>query len=265
MSNDPIDEDAIDALAIAYSDAGTARLLVERAGFPPGRIPAFSTAMVFWHKVATDANNGLLRGGLRPILERAAKEFPGNSTFAPYAPASSPASSSPAAASTPAATPKPAGPIRIFISYSHKDEAYRETLETRLKVIGRLIPLDIWHDRRMLAGTKLAEKILEQLTLADVVLLLISPDFMASDYCFSKEMEEALRNYELNQGLPVPIIVRPDATWHLHQIGQHLALPRDGKAISKWPDADDAWHDVSEGLRRLLADLAQQRALPPTP
>jgi hypothetical protein len=262
MSTDKQEQQAIDALVDTYSDAGSARVVLELAGFPRGRIPAFSNAMVFWHNVAADARNGMLPGGIRPILEQAAKQWPHNPAFAPYAPSAPPASSPSTAAAAP---PKqaPAGPIRIFVSYAHADETYRERLETRLKGIARLLPIEFWHDRKMLAGTKLTKEIFAQMAVADVVLLLVSPDFMASDYCFSKEMAEALKKYEHNKGLPVPIIIRPESTWYGHQIGQHLALPTDGKAISKWSDADDAWEDVSRGLQALLTDLAQKRGLLP--
>jgi internalin A len=113
----------------------------------------------------------------------------------------------------------------------------------------------------LFAGTNVSDEIYKQLAVADVVLLLVSPDFMASDYCFSLEMAEALRKYEANQGLPIPIIVRPELSWKSDQIGQHLALPRDGKAISKWSDPDDAWEDVSHGLQCVLEDLARHRGL----
>jgi hypothetical protein len=166
---------------------------------------------------------------------------------------------------TPERDPTPAEPapqrIRIFISYHHLDDPYREQLETRLRAIERLLPIEYWHDRKALAGTRLIDEILARLAVADVVLLLVSPEFMASDYCFSTEMAEALRKYEENAGIPVPIIIRPESTWASHRIGQHLALPNDGKSISRWPDPDDAWEDVSRGLQRLLTDLAQRRGL----
>jgi len=265
VSTDEQEQRALDALIDVYSNEKSATLLVKLAGFPPGRIPSFSNAMVFWHHVTSDARNGVLPGGVRPIFEQAAKQFPHNSAFAPYAPSVPSTTSSPD--TTPASTapkPAPTGPIRIFVSYSHADRDYLEKLDTRLKAIRHQIPIDVWDDRKILAGTQLSKKIIEQLQLADVVILLISPDFMASDYCFSKEMAEALRKYEQNEGLPVPIIIRPEATWSSHKIGQHLALPRDGKAVSKWPDPDDAWEDISKGLQALLTDLAQKRGLLPS-
>lgn len=263
MSIDNQEQRAIDALVDTYSDAASARVVLELAGFPRGRIPAFSNAMVFWHNVTADARNGVLPGGIRPILEQAAKQWPHNPAFARYAPSARPASSPSTATAAP---PKhaTAGPIRIFVSYSHKDPTYLEQLETRLHALGRRIPIDIWDDRKLLAGSKLKEKIIEQLGLADVVILLISPDFMASDYCFSVEMVEALKKYEREEGHAVPIIIRPESTWFDHQIGEHLALPKDGKAISKWSDPDDAWEDVSRGLKALLTELAQKRGLLPS-
>ncbi|MCA9710523.1 MAG: toll/interleukin-1 receptor domain-containing protein, partial [Myxococcales bacterium] len=121
------------------------------------------------------------------------------------------------------------------------------------------LPIDYWHDRHFFSSATATAEIYTQLEVADVVILLISPDFMASDYCFSKEMVQALQKYEKDRGVPVPIIIRPESTWHQHQIGQHQALPRDGRAISKWPDPDDAWENVTQGLQALLEDLARKR------
>ena len=67
--------------------------------------------------------------------------------------------------------------------------------------------------------------------------------------------------YEAGGGIAVPIIIRPDPTWSRHAIGEHQALPKDAKAISKWPSSDDAWESVSEGLLRLLERLAKDRGL----
>ena len=151
-------------------------------------------------------------------------------------------------------------PIRIFISYAHKDETFRQKLEVRLKSIGRVVSIEYWSDPKILAGARFEDDIFKQLETADVVILLISPDFMASDYCFSIEMGKALKKYEeTGRGVPVPIVVRPEPTWTHHKIGQHQALPKHATAISKWNDEDDAWESVSEGLLALLRDIESRR------
>jgi hypothetical protein len=67
-------------------------------------------------------------------------------------------------------------------------------------------------------------------------------------------MEVALEQYEHEGRLPVPIIVRRTPAWHESKIGRHLALPTDGKPLSAWPDADEFWGEVEEGLRRLTRE-----------
>jgi len=157
-----------------------------------------------------------------------------------------------------------AKPICIFISHSHheRDRLFLDQLEVRLEAIKRLIPIDPWHDRMLLAGTHTSEAIYAQLAVADVVLLLVSPEFMASEQGFSVEMVEALKKYENGRGIPVPILIRPENTWRQHQIGQLQALPKNGPAISMWQQKEDeAWLDVADGLQALLTDLAQRRGL----
>ena len=86
--------------------------------------------------------------------------------------------------------------IKLFISYSHADEAHKERLEKHLKAISRILPLTAWSDRHLFAGEAVDEQIFQQLNTADIVLLLVSPDFINSDYCFTKEMERALERYK---------------------------------------------------------------------
>jgi len=146
--------------------------------------------------------------------------------------------------------------IKLFISYAHKDEALRERLDIELKNIQRSLPLEYWHDRNLLAGSLVHQEILKQLQQADIVLLLISPDFVASDYCFSKEMEIALKQYEQGKNLVIPVIIRKTADWHNYAIGNHTALPKDGRPLKQWQlDEDEFWADVQTGIRRCVKSL----------
>ncbi len=82
---------------------------------------------------------------------------------------------------------------------------------------------------------------------------------MASDYCFSIEMERALKKYEDKAGVPIPIIVRQTDAWHEHDIGRHNALPKDGKPLKQWPDPDAFWADVQKGIRRQVERIIHRR------
>ncbi|WP_245707068.1 COR domain-containing protein [Thiothrix caldifontis] len=138
--------------------------------------------------------------------------------------------------------------IKLFISYSHADEAHKERLEKHLKAISRTLPLTAWSDRHLFAGEAVDEQIFQQLNTADIVLLLVSPDFINSDYCFTKEMERALERYQDEGNVVIPVIIRHTASWRNHKIGQIVALPKDGKPLAKWEDADEFWGSVENGI-----------------
>ncbi len=151
---------------------------------------------------------------------------------------------------------KPSQSVKIFISYSHKnDEKYKDELVVTLKGIQREFPqLEWWHDRELEAG-EWKKQILSKLKEADIVMLLISRDFMASNYCFNIEMQEALSKYQDKGHLVIPIIVRYTESWHKHEIGQFQALPKDAKPLDEWKNPDRFWGNVQRGLERELEQL----------
>jgi hypothetical protein len=103
--------------------------------------------------------------------------------------------------------------LEVFYSYSHKDESLRQKLETHLSLLQREALIKPWHDRCISAGTKWSNQIDDHVHSADIILLLISPDFLASNYCFDIEMKIALDRHEKKQAIVVPIILRP-VDWH---------------------------------------------------
>jgi Leucine-rich repeat (LRR) protein/3',5'-cyclic AMP phosphodiesterase CpdA len=141
---------------------------------------------------------------------------------------------------------------RIFISYAEEDRSYRDELVTQLTLLKRQVAIEPWHDGQLLAGAKIADEIGKQLDTADLVLLLVSPNFVSSEKCFSDEMARALKKYDEKRGAVVPIVVRPTTGWKDLVLGRHRTLPSNEQPISRWSDKDDAWADVSEGLLRLL-------------
>jgi hypothetical protein len=145
-------------------------------------------------------------------------------------------------------------PIEVFFSYSHKDEGLREELEVHLAALRREGLIAQWHDRRIGAGEDWKESISEHLDRASLVLLLVSPDFIASDYCYDVEMTRALNRMARGEALVIPVIVRP-SDWNAAPFARIQALPRDAKPITRWPDRDEAWLDVARGLRAAVAKL----------
>ena len=139
--------------------------------------------------------------------------------------------------------------VRLFYSYAHKDETLRNELETHLKILERLQLIAPWHDRRIIASEEWKGEIDENLEQADIILLLVSADFIASDYCWDKEMTRALERHETGEATVVPVIIR-DVNWTDAPFAKLQALPKDGKPVTKWTNRDSAWKSVSKGIER---------------
>ena len=156
-------------------------------------------------------------------------------------------------------------PVTLFYSYSHKDEALRDELATHLTILKRLGILAEWHDRQITAGEQWADQINENLETAQIILLLISADFLASEYCYSKEMRRALERHTAGQACVIPVIVRP-VDWQGAPFSMLQAVPKNAKAVSLWASRDEAWEDAAKSIRAAIEKFAKASApLPATP
>lgn len=140
--------------------------------------------------------------------------------------------------------------MTVFYSYCHADEEYRIELEKWLKQLVSDGAISEWHDRKITAGTDWERDIEQHLSEADVLLLLVSQDFLASEAC-RKELKYGIENCD--QVRTVPIILKPCA-WKDSKISGLQAIPKDAKPISSWRDRDEAWLDVYERLKDVLMD-----------
>lgn len=145
----------------------------------------------------------------------------------------------------------------IFFSYSHVDEDLRDQLETHLSGLRRQGIISSWHDRKITAGTELGKSIDNHLNAADIILLLVSPDFIDSDYCYAQEMKRALERHQTGEARVIPVILRP-CDWHDLPFGKLLAAPIDGRPITMWPNIDQAFLDVVTAIKRALKELGQK-------
>jgi internalin A len=143
--------------------------------------------------------------------------------------------------------------LHIFVSYAHKDEALREELGTHLGMLKRQGLIEDWHDRKILPGSRWAIQIDEELKRSQVILLLVSADFISSDYCYGIEMDEAMKKEAEGEACVIPIIVRP-CEWQQASFGALQALPKDGRPITTWTNADEAWLDAVSGIRRIVKE-----------
>ena len=140
---------------------------------------------------------------------------------------------------------------QVFLSYSHRDEAMRDRLQVHLAMLKRNGLIETWHDRMIPAGNVLDDEIDEHLENANVVLLLVSADFLASDYCYTREMARALERREQGLAQVIPIIL-DHCDWLYSPLATLKAVPKDGKPISKWPNESEAWLDVVSEIRAAL-------------
>lgn len=147
---------------------------------------------------------------------------------------------------------------KIFISYSHKDESLKEQLDTHLAILKRNQLIEEWHDRKIVAGENWQSEIDRHLDDSDIVILLISPDFIASEYCYSVELKRAIERHEANQSLIIPVIVRP-VNWTDAPFSKILALPTDAKPVTTWNNIDEAWMNVSKEIQKAVSNLAKLR------
>jgi len=148
---------------------------------------------------------------------------------------------------------------RLFFSYAHDDEVYRDRLEKHLAMLKNQGLIEVWHDRRIAAGSVLDDVIDVELDAADIVLLLVSASFLASTYCYSREMARALERHALGEAKVIPVIVQP-CDWHSAPFGKLLATPKDGKAITTWANPEEAYADVARQVRSVVERLDEGRA-----
>ena len=147
--------------------------------------------------------------------------------------------------------PESPAPAQLFYSYSHKDERFREQLETHLSILRRQRLISEWHDRKIDAGTEWKDAIDDHLKAASIILLLVTADFLASDYCYDVELRYAMERHQKGKARVIPVILQP-CDWQTSSLAGLQALPKDGKPVTKWQNRNDAWLNVAQGIRAVL-------------
>lgn len=146
--------------------------------------------------------------------------------------------------------------VAVFFSYSHKDEKLRDRLEPHLAMLKRDRVIETWHDRKISAGTEWAQAIDDNLNTAGIILLLISADFLASDYCYSIEMQRAMERHEAGEARVIPIILKP-VDWAGAPFGKLQAFPTNAKPVTTWSNRDQAWTNIAQGIRQAALEMAE--------
>jgi hypothetical protein len=141
--------------------------------------------------------------------------------------------------------------IKAFISYSHNDTAMLDMLHKHLAQLRREGLINTWEDRAIDAGGVLDQQISSALTKSTLFLALLSPDYIASNYCYEKEFQTALQLQETGKLIIVPIVIEP-CDWLSTPFNKFKAIPKDGKAITTWENKNTAFLDVTQNIRRLI-------------
>lgn len=153
-------------------------------------------------------------------------------------------------------------PIEIFCCSAHEDETWLRKLETHLSVLKRQGLVSFWHDRFISPGTDWTKTIDTHLDTASIILLLISADFFASDYCYGIEMKRALERQDTGEAQVIPVLVRP-VDWKGSPFAHLQALPTDAKPLATWRNQETALADVTAGIRRVIENVLMLSASAP--
>jgi hypothetical protein len=147
---------------------------------------------------------------------------------------------------------------KVFFSYSHADEALRDQLERQLDILRRQGVIETWNDRRIGAGQDFGHEIDQHLEEADIILLLVSSDFLSSDYCQDIELRRALERNADGTATVIPVILR-DCLWQRSPFGRLQATPTNGRAVTQWPDRDQALTEVARAIETAAARFEAPR------
>ncbi len=155
-------------------------------------------------------------------------------------------------------------PVQVFYSYASEDEEYRQQLEKHLSLLRRQGIISEWHNHKIMPGDESAKTIASYLDTSSLILLLVSPDFIASDYCYQIEMHHALQRQASGLAYVIPIILRP-VDWQNAPFSALPCLPRNGRPVTLWPNQDQAFHDIVLGVREAIDAIKESSStiLPP--
>lgn len=145
-------------------------------------------------------------------------------------------------------------PLEVFISYAARDEALLDDLLDHLSALKRAHIIHEWYSRKVQAGQVTQAEVNRYLQLADIILLLVSASFMASDYIHSGELQHAIALHRAGKVRVIPLLIRP-CDWQGTPFSELKPLPENGLAVTSWPNQDSAFLDIVQGIRNVAEEL----------
>jgi hypothetical protein len=143
--------------------------------------------------------------------------------------------------------------ITVYFSYVREDEELRDKLAKHLTILQRQGIITAWYDHEICAGTEQAGEIDRHLNTAHIILLLISVDFLASDY-YDTELTRVMEREEAGKACLIPVILRP-VHWMDTPLGNFQGLPTNVIPVTSWVNQDEAFLNIAQGIRRLALNL----------
>ncbi len=149
--------------------------------------------------------------------------------------------------------------LKVFFCYAHEDELLLNKIKMQLKPLQRQGLIEAWHDREISAGMEWEREIDRHLNTAQIILLMISPDFMNSEYCYDVEVKQAIERHKRGEACVIPVILRP-VYWQ-REFGMLQAFPKDAVPITdpSWHNVDQACFNVAEGIRNVVKELSEKK------
>ncbi|MBC1222278.1 SUMF1/EgtB/PvdO family nonheme iron enzyme [Nostoc sp. UCD121] len=148
--------------------------------------------------------------------------------------------------------------LKVFCSYSHNDEPLKDELAKHLTMLERQGVISTWHDRKIPPGKEWDQQINENLNTADIILLLVSSDFIYSKYCWDIEVTKAIERHEAGEAFVIPIILR-NVSWQSAPFAKLQALPKNALPVKSWNNQDDAFTNVAQGIKFAAEQLIKER------
>ncbi|MBL6704730.1 MAG: toll/interleukin-1 receptor domain-containing protein [Planctomycetaceae bacterium] len=155
--------------------------------------------------------------------------------------------------------------MRVFYSYSRLDAKQLQKLKKHLSPLERIDLIHGWCDNEILPGAEFDQEIADKLGKADIVVLLISPNFSDSQYCYKIELQRAMERRDVGEAEVLPVIISPTTAWKKlkagnRKLGELNALPTSGKPIPSWnPNQEFGWKNVADGVERLAEELTKKK------
>lgn len=153
----------------------------------------------------------------------------------------------------------PSAKLNVFLSYAREDEEMKNELDKALAMLKQNEKIEVWHDRKVVAGQDWDEAIKKELAVADIILLLISPDFNNSKTIWENELKTAMERHDKGLSRVIPVILR-SCEYADMPYAKLYPLPSGGMPVKKFSDRDTAWTEVAKGIRGVVDQMCKNRS-----